>query len=227
MPDMTAILASLMLSAGASLLCCLLGIPACAMLTGKRNVAARLGDLLLYLPLALPPIVTGLILLELLHARGPIGGLAVALGLNPPAFTFWGILLAATVSAFPIAVRPMLTAAARLPQGLVEGYTAIGATPAHIAWRVRVPFAVPGIITGTAVAFAHASGQFGAIYLVGGNIEGRTRTASIAVFDSIQSLDMTSAWSTTAALATIVLSVLGAGLWLSHRLTPVREYGHA
>jgi len=197
------------------------------MLAGKRNVAARLSDLLLYLPLALPPIVTGLILLELLHTRGPIGRLAVALGFSPPAFTFWGILLAATVSAFPIAVRPMLTAAARLPQTLVEGYTAIGASPAHIAWRVRVPFAMPGIITGTAVAFAHASGQFGAIYLIGGNIEGKTRTASIAVFDSIQSLDMTSAWTTTATLATIVVAVLGVGIWISQRLTPVQEYAHA
>lgn len=225
MPDLTAILVTTMLSGAAATLCPLLGVPACALLAGRRHFSARISDLMLYLPLALPPIVTGLVLLELFHAGGPVGRLAVALGLSPPAFTFYGIVLAATVSAFPIAVRPMLTAAARLPHSLVEAYAAIGASPRQIAWRVRVPFAMPGIVAGTAVAFAHASGQFGAIYLIGGNIEGRTRTASIAVFDSVQSLNTSSAWSTTLVLTLVVLSVLGLGLSISRGLS--RRWEHA
>lgn len=227
MPDVTAIRVTLQLSCVSAIMCLMLGIPACALLAGRRHVSARIGDLLLYLPLALPPIVTGLVLLELLHAGGPVGRLALALGLDAPAFTFFGIALAATVSAFPIAVRPMLTAAARLPHSLVEAYAAIGASPRHIAWRVRVPFAMPGIVVGTAVAFAHASGQFGAIYLIGGNIEGKTRTASIAVFDSVQSLDMSSAWSTTIVLTLVVLAVLGLGLSISRGLAKRWEHAGA
>jgi molybdate transport system permease protein len=143
-------------------------------------------ETLLALPLAMPPVATGLILLKLLGRRGPIGGpLHEGLGVDV-VFTWRGVVVAMAVMSFPFLVRTARVGFERVDPLLEKSARTLGAGGWRTFLRVTLPLASGGVAGGTLLAFARALGEFGATILVAGNIPGRTTTLSVAIYNLVQ-----------------------------------------
>jgi molybdate transport system permease protein len=143
---------------------------------GKWVVSA-----LVLVPMVLPPVVTGLLLLDLLGRNGPIGKHLAAIGLPVP-FSWFGAVVAAVVVGFPFYVLLVRQAFEAVDPRYEEVAATLGDPPARVFWRVTLPLALPGIAAGAVLAFARALGEFGATIVLAGNLEGRTRTIALALY---------------------------------------------
>jgi molybdate transport system permease protein len=143
---------------------------------GKSLVTAAV-----LVPLVLPPVVTGLLLLDLLGRQGPVGALLEPLGLRIT-FTFAGAAIAAAVVGFPLYVLAIRQAMEAIDPRYEEVAATLGDPPWTAFRRVVLPLALPGIAAGAVLAFARALGEFGATVVLAGNMEGRTRTIALAVY---------------------------------------------
>jgi molybdate transport system permease protein len=152
------------------------------------------------LPLVLPPTVLGFYLLVAMGARSPIGRAWQTWTGHGLAFTFEALVIASILYSLPFAVQPMASAFAQVDRDLLEASALLGAGPVRTFWRVIVPLARDGILAAVILSFAHTLGEFGVVLMVGGNLPGVTRTLSIAIYDEVQSLNMTSAHQTALAL---------------------------
>jgi molybdate transport system permease protein len=132
-------------------------------------------------PMVLPPVVTGLLLLDLLGRNGPIGKPLAAIGLPVP-FSWFGAVVAAVVVGFPFYVLLVRQAFEAVDPRYEEVAATLGDPPARVFWRVTLPLALPGIAAGAVLAFARALGEFGATIVLAGNLEGRTRTIALALY---------------------------------------------
>lgn len=151
---------------------------------GKGLVEAAIN-----LPLVLPPVVTGLVLLLLFGSRGPLGRiLAEVFGLSL-LFHWTGAALAASIMALPLMVRPIRLAIEGVDRGLEQAAATLGAPPAFVALSVTLPLALPGLIAGALLGFARAFGEFGATVTFVGAIPGETRTLPVAIYASLQGID--------------------------------------
>lgn len=137
------------------------------------------------LPLVMPPVATGLILLKLLGRRGPVGRLLDDLGIDV-VFTWRAVVVAMAVMAFPLLVRSSRVAFEGVPVRLEQIARTLGAGEGRVFFTVTLPLALRGILGGTLLAFARALGEFGATILVAGNIPGRTTTLSLAIYQHVQ-----------------------------------------
>jgi molybdate transport system permease protein len=143
-------------------------------------------ETLVALPLVMPPVATGLILLQLLGRRGPIGGwLHRTFGLDV-VFTWRAIVAAMMVMSFPLLVRAARVAFEEVNPRLEQMARTLGAGDARVFLTITLPLAMRGIISGMLLAFARAIGEFGATILVAGNIPGRTSTLSLAIYNLVQ-----------------------------------------
>jgi len=142
-------------------------------------------ETLLSLPLVLPPTAVGLVLLELLAARGPLGRVLDAMGVEV-VFTPKAVVLASAVMAFPLLVRSARSGFEEVEPRLVAVARTLGDSRTRAFFRVTLPLAWRGVLTGTLLAFSRALGEFGATVLVAGNIPGRTQTLSLAIFHRTQ-----------------------------------------
>jgi molybdate transport system permease protein len=139
----------------------------------------------LSLPLVLPPTAVGLVLLEALGRRSPLGGWLASLGVEV-VFTWRAVVLAMAVMSFPLLVRSARTAFEEVDEQLVGLARTLGLGPVAAFRRVTLPLAWRGILGGTVLAFSRALGEFGATVMIAGNIPGRTRTLSLAIFHESQ-----------------------------------------
>ncbi|AWN17831.1 molybdate ABC transporter permease subunit [Salinisphaera sp. LB1] len=143
-------------------------------------------DALVHLPLVLPPVVTGYLLLIVLGRRGLIGGwLAEHLGLVF-AFHWTGAALAGGIMGFPLMVRPIRLSLEAIDPRVEAAAATLGARPILVWLTVTVPLALPGVIAGLVLAFARALGEFGATITFASNIPGETRTLPLAIYTFIQ-----------------------------------------
>lgn len=143
-------------------------------------------ETLIALPLVMPPVATGLILLKLLGRRGPIGGwLHEQFGLDI-AFTWRGVLVALGVMSFPLLVRSARAAFEEVNPRLEQIARTLGAGEWRVFLTITVPLAARGIAAGMILSFARALGEFGATIMIAGNIPGQTSTLSLAIFQSVQ-----------------------------------------
>lgn len=153
-----------------------------------RFVGRRLLSALIMLPLVLPPVVTGLVLLDLFGPNGPLGRFFALFGLEF-GFRWTGAALAAGLVALPLMVRPMRLALENVDPKLHEALKIAG----HGRWsrlrRLDLPLALPGILSGLILGFAKALGEFGATITFVANIPGETRTLSLAIFTALQTSD--------------------------------------
>lgn len=139
-----------------------------------------------HLPLVLPPVVVGWVLLMLLGRRGPVGGwLHATFGIDL-AFTWRAAAIASAVMGFPLLVRAARLAFEQVDPGLESAGRTLGASPWRVFRTVTLPLAVPGIAAGACLAFARSLGEFGATITVAGNIAGQTRTLPLAVHAAAQ-----------------------------------------
>jgi len=156
------------------------------LLARKSWRGKSLVETLVALPLVMPPVATGLILLKLVGRRGPIGSfLYETLGIDV-VFTWRAVVLAMAVMAFPLLVRSARVAFEGVPHRLEQIARTLGARERRVFFTITLPLAARGILGGTLLAFARALGEFGATILVAGNIPGRTSTLSLAIYQFVQ-----------------------------------------
>jgi molybdate transport system permease protein len=189
------------------------------LLARREFVGKALLDGLVHLPLVLPPVAVGYLLLVLLGRQGPLGRLLYDLfGVGLP-FTWQGAALAAAVMAFPLMVRAMRLSLEAVDRRLEAAARTLGARPAEVFLTVTLPLMAPGILAGALLAFARALGEFGATITFAANIPGETRTLPLALFSSIQTPGGEAAALRLALLAVVLsLAALGASELLARRL---------
>ena len=171
------------------------------------------------LPLVLPPVVTGLVLLQLFGKRGPLGHwLHAQLGLDV-VFTWKAVVLALGVMALPLLVRAARTAIEEVNPALEQIARTLGASEWRVFFTVTLPLARRGIFAGVLLAFARALGEFGATIMVAGNIPGRTTTLPVAIYSDVQAGDDAHAW-TLAGISTVIAFL---ALWLGEKLSRRRQ----
>lgn len=174
------------------------------------------------LPLVLPPTVLGFYLLTVFTDTALLGRAWNALFGAPLAFSFTGVLLACIVANIPFAVQPMQRAFEAIPREVREAASVSGLSPGQAFWKVELPLAWPGVLTGLVLSFAHTMGEFGVVLMVGGAIPGETRTASIAIYDSVQGFDMEAAGLMSALLLLLSLLAIASVYGLGRRVTVLR-----
>ncbi len=184
--EWSAVLLSLKV-AGVAVVAMLLPGIACGWLLARRRFPGRsLLDAAIHLPLVLPPVVVGYLLLLSIGRRGWLGGwLYEHLGVDL-AFTWKAAAIASTVMGFPLLVRSVRLAIESVDPRLETAAATLGAGPARVLLTVTLPLALPGVIAGMVLAFARSLGEFGATIMVAGNIEGVTRTIPLAIFSDVQ-----------------------------------------
>ena len=181
------------------------------LLARTRWRGKSLVETLVALPLVMPPVATGLILLKLVGRRGPIGRfLHETLGMDV-VFTWRAVVLAMAVMAFPLLVRSARVAFEGVPPRLEQIARTLGAREGRVFFTITLPLAARGILGGTLLAFARALGEFGATILVAGSIPGRTTTLSLAIYQLVQLGQDEDAFR----LLAVSVSVAFAAVWLS------------
>ncbi len=178
----------------------MVGVPLAWWLAITRSRLKPAVEAFVALPLVLPPTVLGYYLLVSLAPSGPIGSVVSALGGPNLPFTFGGLLIGSVLFNLPFLVRPAAAAFAAVDPRLFEAAGCLGAGPARVFFRVAMPLARNGLLAGVVLTFAHAVGEFGVVLMLGGNIPGRTRTLSVALYDDVQALEYGRAGTTAFAL---------------------------
>jgi molybdate transport system permease protein len=158
------------------------------------------------LPLVLPPTVLGFYILVAIGPHSPLGQLYTDLVGSPLPFTFQGLLLASILYSLPFAVQPFAIAFDQVDRKLIEASWTLGVSRVMTFFKLVIPLSMAGVVTGFVLSFAHTLGEFGVVLMVGGNIEGETRTVSIDIYDEVQALNYTGAAKT--ALFLLVVSYL-------------------
>ncbi|MGJ5007465.1 molybdate ABC transporter permease subunit [Bradyrhizobium oligotrophicum] len=158
----------------------------------KEAVAA-----LVAIPLVLPPTVLGFYLLVALGPSGPGGALASLWGARTLAFTFPGLVIGSVLFSMPFVVQPIRNAFEAMGEKPLEAAATLRASPWRAFWTIAVPLASPGFLTGAILGFAHTVGEFGVVLMIGGNIPGRTKVLSVAIYDYVE----TSQWTEASVLA--------------------------
>lgn len=206
--DFAALRLSVLLSALTTLALLAIGLPVAQWLATTRWRGKVLVEAVVALPIVLPPTVLGFYLLLAFGPRSPLGRGFVAATGHTLAFSFEGLLLASILYSLPFAVQPFVAALARVDPRLVEASYSLGESRLQTFRRVSLPLALPGIVAGAVLSFAHTLGEFGVVLMVGGNIPGTTRTLSIAIYDAVEQLDYASAGRTSLLLLAVSFSVL-------------------
>ena len=160
------------------------------------------------LPLVLPPTVLGFYILIAIGPHSPIGRFYTDLVGHPLPFSFQGLLLASILYSLPFAVQPFATAFEQVDRKLIEASWTLGLSKLKTFFRLILPLSTAGLITGVVLSFAHTLGEFGVVLMVGGNIEGITRTVSIEIYDEVQALNYATAAKTSALLLLVSYAVL-------------------
>lgn len=166
----------------ATLVCLPSGIALAWWLARRDFPGKLLIDALVQLPMVLPPVVPGYLLLLLLGTQGPVGHWLEATFGIVLAFTWKGAVLASAVMAFPLMVQPVKLAFRMIDQRLEQAASTLGARPWRVFATVTLPLAAPGIIAGTLLTFSRSLGEFGATMAFVGNIPGETRTLPLAIY---------------------------------------------
>ena len=141
------------------------------------------------LPLVLPPSVLGFYLLLAMGPSGPVGQLTQALNMAPLPFTFGGLVIASVFYSLPFMVQPLQTAFEAVGDRPMEVAATLRASPLDAFFTVAVPLAAPGFVTASILTFAHTVGEFGVVLLIGGNLPGITRVASVQIYDHVEALE--------------------------------------
>jgi molybdate transport system permease protein len=214
---------SVKVATAATLLNALLGIPLAYVLARRRFWGRGLVDLLVTLPLILPPTVTGYYLIVLLGRRGLLGAPLFAATGWSIAFTWYAAVVAATVMALPLLVRTASAAIESVDRDLERAAYTLGRSEWRTALEVTLPLARNGLIAGLVLAFARALGEFGATLMLAGNIPGKTATVPLAIYTAVQTGETSEALALVGLLTLLSCAVLV----LAGRLGPARLGGAA
>ena len=160
------------------------------------------------LPLVLPPSVLGFYLLLAMGPHGPVGQFTQWLGVGTLPFTFWGLTLASVFYSLPFMVQPLQTAFEAIGERPLEVAATLRASPLDAFLSVALPLAAPGFLTASILTFAHTVGEFGVVLMIGGNIPGVTRVASVQIYDHVEAFEYASAHRLAAVMLVFSFLVL-------------------
>lgn len=194
---------TLRLALVSSLVLLVLGIPLANWLNNSRRRGVILAETLVSLPIVLPPTVIGFYLLVLMSPQNAAGSAWVAVFGTPLPFSFAGLVAGSVVYSLPFAVQPFQAAFRSVGRDMIQSGLALGLTPRQVFWSIVLPLSKHGILTGVSLSFAHTMGEFGVVLMLGGNIPGVTRVASIALYDEAQLLN----YGTANAYALVLLGI--------------------
>ncbi len=212
--DWQAIFLSLRLSLLTALILTALSPALGYVLVFPRWRGRTLAEAVIALPLVLPPTVLGFYVLVAISPQNVLGRWYEMVTGHRLAFSFEGLLLASVLYSLPFAVQPVMASFEAVDRRLLEASWTLGSSPLRTFLRVIVPLSYPGIFMGFVLAFAHTMGEFGVVVMVGGNLPGITRTASVAIYDAVQALDYDLAGRTSLLLVGMSLGVL----WVTYAL---------
>lgn len=208
-PDnLSALRLSLQVAVAATAVNALVGIPIAYVLARRRFWGRSLLDLLVTLPLVLPPTVVGYYLIVLLGRRGVLGAPLYELSGFTVAFTWYAAVIAATVMALPLLVRTVRAAIESVDRDLERAAYTLGRSEWRTAIEVTLPLARNGILAGLVLAFARALGEFGATLMLAGNIPGRTATVPLSIYTAVQTGESAEALGLVVALTLLSCLVL-------------------
>ena len=179
----------------------------------KEAVAA-----IVALPLVLPPTVLGFYLLIALGPDGPGGWIGGFFGLRSLAFTFEALVIGSVLYSMPFFVQPIRIAFEAFGDRPLEVAATLRASPWNAFWTVAVPLARPGFLTGAVLGFAHTVGEFGVVLMIGGNIPGRTKVLSVAIYDYVESLQWAQAHILAAGMLVFSFVVILSMMVLEKRI---------
>jgi molybdate transport system permease protein len=185
-----------------------IGIPLAYLLARRRFWGLGAVDLLVTLPLVLPPTVTGYYLIVLLGRRGVLGSPLYQVTGWTVAFTWYAAVIAATVMALPLLVRTARAAMESVDRDLERAAYTLGRSELRTALEVTLPLARNGILAGLVLAFARALGEFGATLMLAGNIPGKTATVPLAIYTAVQVGEAHEAAVLVGVLTTLSCAVL-------------------
>src|ERR1700723_2921096 len=208
---MDSLILSVRLAACVSAILLLIGMPLAYWLAYWNWRGKFLLEAIVALPLVLPPTVLGFYGLIALGPHGSIGKISDALFHRGLAFTFGGLVFASVLYSFPFTVQPLIASFEGIDRRLLDASALLGASRLRTFGTVILPLSLPGIVTAVVLSFAHTLGEFGVVLMVGGNLPGVTRTASIDIYDQVQSLDYGAANGmalTLLLISFVVLSVV-------------------
>ncbi|MEO6517702.1 MAG: molybdate ABC transporter permease subunit [Pseudoxanthomonas sp.] len=215
--ELTAIALSLKVAVTAALASLPFGIALGWLLARKRFFGKSLLDALVHLPLVLPPVVVGYVLLVNFGSQGAAGRLLANVGIDF-SFRWTGAALASAIMGFPLMVRAIRLSIEAVDRRLEQAASTLGASPWRVFRTVTLPLAWPGIVAGAVLAFAKALGEFGATITFVSNIPGETQTLSSAIYNLLQVPGgQSSIWRLAMVAVGISLLALLLSEWLARR----------
>lgn len=160
------------------------------------------------LPLVLPPTVLGFYLLLAMGPHGFVGKFTASLGLGQLPFTFWGLVIASVFYSLPFMVQPLHNAFESIGRRPLEVAATLRASPLDAFFTIVVPMALPGFLTASVMTFAHTVGEFGVVLMIGGNMPGQTRVASVQIYDYVEATQYAEAHALAAIMIVFSFAVL-------------------
>lgn len=186
----------------------IIGIPVGYWIAFSRWRWKFLIEAIVGLPIVLPPTVLGFYVLIALGQRSPFGRWWQSMTGHTLAFTFAGLVIGSVLYSLPFAVQPLAASFTGVDSRLLAASDVLGVSKLRTFWHVILPLSISGLVTATALTFAHTMGEFGVVLMVGGNIPGVTRTLSIDIYDQVQDLNYAAANNTALVLVVIAFLLL-------------------
>ncbi|WP_462322427.1 molybdate ABC transporter permease subunit [Halochromatium sp.] len=206
--DLEAIALTLRLASVTTLILFTVGTPIAWWLARTRSRWKGPVGAVVALPLVLPPSVLGFYLLVTMGPNGAVGAVTEALGIGLLPFTFWGLVVGSVFYSLPFMVQPVQNAFEAFGERPLEAAATLGASPLDRFFTVALPLALPGFVTAGILSFAHTVGEFGVVLMIGGNIPGLTRVASVQIYDYVEALEYGNAHRLAAVLLVFSFLVL-------------------
>jgi molybdate transport system permease protein len=200
MPDLGPLWLTLQLAAITTLLLLVLGTPLAWWLSQTRSRAKPVVEAVTALPLVLPPTVLGFYLLVLFSPNSGFGGFWVQITGETLTFSFTGLVIASMLYSLPFTVQPLQAAFEAVGRAPLEAAAMLRATPLDRFFSVAAPMAKRGFLTAMVLSFTHTLGEFGVVLMVGGNIPGKTKVISIAIYEHVETINYNDAHVLSAIL---------------------------
>ena len=201
-----------------TLILLVLGTPIAWWLARSRSRYRELVGAVVAMPLVLPPTVLGFYLLIALGPNGPGGWIAGLWGGRTLAFSFSGLVIGSMLYSLPFMVQPLRNGFAAIGDDPLEVASSLGASNWQRFWRVALPLARPGYITGAVMTFAHTVGEFGVVLMIGGNIPGQTKVIAIALYDHVERLQWAEAHLIALGMVIFAFVVIAVTLTIDRRI---------
>lgn len=215
--DIEALILTGKLALTVTLLLLMIGMPLGWWLSRTSCRLKGVVESLIALPLFLPPSVLGFYLLIAMGPDGIVGAFTQSLGIGYLPFSFEGLVVASVIYSLPFVVQPLQASFCSINPRLLDVAATLRASPFDAFMTVVLPLAKPGILTAAVLGFAHTVGEFGIILMIGGNIPGKTRLASVQIYDHVESMEYAQAHWLSGVMVVFAFLVLLLLYTLNHR----------